>query len=255
MENKFITLTKENIGNEHICCAFSDKKCKESYELKKEWLKREFDNGYIFRRLDERAKVFIEYGPAEKAWLPVEAPNYLMINCLWVSGQYKGKGYAKALLQSATDDAIAQGKDGLVTVVGTSKFPFMCDAKWLLRQGFETVEKLPYGFSLLVKKIKTDAPTPSFKESVATGECTDKEGVAVYYSNRCPFTEYHICNSLKETVQNRKLPLKIIKLETMEQAQAAPTPATIFSLFYNGKFITTDISVCMDSRFDKIVKI
>lgn len=255
MENKFITLTKENIDNEHICCAFSDKKCKESYELKKEWLKREFDNGYIFRRLDERAKVFIEYGPAEKAWSPVEAPNYLIINCLWVSGQYKGKGYAKALLQSAIDDATTQGKDGLATIVGTNKFPFMCDAKWLLRQGFETVEKLPYGFSLLVKKIKPDAPTPSFKESVSTGECPDKEGVVVYYSNRCPFTEYHICNSLKETVQNRKLPLKIIKLETMEQAQAAPTPATIFSLFYNGKFITTDISACMDSRFDKIVKI
>lgn len=26
----------------------------------------EFENGYVFRRLDERAKVFIEYGPAEK---------------------------------------------------------------------------------------------------------------------------------------------------------------------------------------------
>jgi hypothetical protein len=24
-------------------------------------------------------------------------------------------------------------------------------------------------------------------------------------------------------------------------------------LFYNGKFVTTDLSVCMDSRFDKIV--
>lgn len=45
---------------------FSDKKCKDSYELKKEWLKKEFDNGYVFRRIDERAKVFIEYGPAEK---------------------------------------------------------------------------------------------------------------------------------------------------------------------------------------------
>lgn len=59
--------------------------------LKKEWLKNEFDNGYIFRRLDERAKVFIEYVPAEKAWVPVNAPNYLMINCLWVSGQFKEK--------------------------------------------------------------------------------------------------------------------------------------------------------------------
>ena len=29
MKTKYITLTKENIGTEHICCAFSDKKCKE----------------------------------------------------------------------------------------------------------------------------------------------------------------------------------------------------------------------------------
>lgn len=47
------------------------------------------------------------------------------------------------------------------------------------------------------------------------------------------------------------MPLTIIKLETMEQAQTAPTPATIFSLFYESKFVTTDISACMDSRFDK----
>ena len=76
MEAKYITLTKENIEKEHICCAFSDKKCKDSYELKKAWLKKEFDNGYIFRRLDERAKVFIEYVPAEKPWIPVTAFGY-----------------------------------------------------------------------------------------------------------------------------------------------------------------------------------
>ena len=96
MEN-FITLDKTNIDNEHICCAISDKKCSESYQLKKDWLKKEFDNGYVFRRIDERAKVFIEYGPAEKGWAPIDAPNYLLINCFWVSGQYKGKGYAKEL--------------------------------------------------------------------------------------------------------------------------------------------------------------
>ncbi len=251
----FITLSKENIDKEHICCAFSDKKCVDSYNLKKEWLKREFDKGYVFRRLDERAKVFIEYCRAETSWIPVDAPNYLMINCFWVSGQYKGKGYAKALLQTAIDDAQAQGRDGLVTVVGTKKYHFMSDTKWLLRQGFEVVDDLPSGFSLLTKKLNLDAESPRFKESVLSGECPHKEGIVVYYSNRCPFTEYHIHNSLKETAANRNLPLTIIKLETMEQAQSAPSPATIFSLFCNGRFVTTDISACMDSRFDKIVKI
>lgn len=254
MEPQFITLTKENIDKEHICCAFSDKKCKDSYELKKAWLKREFDHGYVFRRLDERAKVFIEYCPAEEAWLPVEAPGYLMINCFWVAGQYKGKGYAKALLQTAIDDAVAQGKAGLVTVVGTTKFHFMSDTKWLLRQGFETVEKLPSGFSLLVKELTPEAASPKFHANVLSGECPDKEGLVAYYSNRCPFTEYHIHESLVATARNRNIPLKVIKLETREQAQAAPTPATIFSLFYNGKFVTTDISACMDSRFDKVFR-
>lgn len=255
MEAKFITLNKDNIDKGHICCGFSDKKCTESYELKKSWLKREFDNGYVFRRLDERAKVFIEYGPAEKAWIPVEAPNYLMLNCFWVSGQYKGKGYAKALLQSAIDDAKQQGKDGLVTVVGTAKFHFMSDTKWLLRQGFETIEQLPYGFSLLALKLNPKAQNSSFKKSVLSGECPEKNGLVAYYTNRCPFTDYYVNQVLKETAAKRKLPLKIIKLETMEQAQAAPTPATIFSLFYNGKFVTTDISVCTDSKFDKVIKL
>lgn len=251
--DKIITLDKSNIDTEHICCAFSDKKCKDSYELKKDWLKKEFTNGYVFRRIDARAKVFIEYGPSEKGWVPIVATQYLLINCFWVSGQYKEQGYGKELLRLAIEDAKSQGKDGLVTVVGTSKFHFMSDTKWLLRQGFETCEKLSSGFSLLVKKINSNAPNPKFNDTVISGECENKNGLVIYYSNRCPFTEFHVTTSLKETAEKRKLPLQIIKLETMEQAQSAPTPATIFSLFYNGKFVTTDLSVCMDSRFDKIV--
>ncbi len=251
--DKFIELNKSNIADEHICCAISDKKCTESYQAKKDWLKREFDNGYVFRRIDARAKVFIEYGPAEKGWVPVDALNYLLVNCFWVSGQYKGKGYGKALLQSAIDDARNQGKNGLVTVVGTKKFHFMSDTKWLLKQGFEECQSISSGFSLLVLKLNPDAKLPKFKESVLSGECPDKNGIVVYYSNRCPFTEFHAKTSLLETATKRNIPYKIIKLETMKQARSAPSPATIFSLFYDGKFISTDISICMDSRFDKVI--
>lgn len=249
-----IKLNNNNIGNEHICCAIADKKCNESYEQKKQWLRKEFGHGYSFYRLDARAKVFIEYCDAEKAWVPIEAPNHLFIGCMWVSGKYKGKGYAKALLQKAVDEANELGKDGLVTIVGTKKFHFMNDTKWLLKQGFEEVEKLPYGFSLLVKKLNAQAKSPKFKQSVETGECANKDDLTVFFTNRCPFSEYHVTHLLTEVVKNRNLNVEVIKLETLEDAQNAPTPATIFSLFYNGKFVTTDISVCMESRFDKIVK-
>ena len=101
----YINLDRDSIGGEHICCAFSDKKCAQGYELKKQWLTTQFDHGYVFRRLDERAKVFIEYGPAEKAWVPVTAPGYLMLGCFWVSGKYKRNGHGKALLRDAIEAA------------------------------------------------------------------------------------------------------------------------------------------------------
>lgn len=249
-----IQLNRENIEKEHICCAISDKKCRESYELKKQWLTNEFKHGYKFYRLDARAKVFIEYCDAEKAWVPITAPNHLFIGCLWVAGRYKGNGYAKALLQKAIKEANENGKDGLVTVVGTKKFHFMSDTKWFLKQGFEEVQRLPHGFSLLVKSFNKKVEKPTFNKTVETGECENKDGLTVYFTNRCPFSEYHVTNSLIEVVKNRNLNLEVVKLETMEDAQNAPTPATIFSLFYNGKFITTDIGVCMDSRFDKIIE-
>ncbi len=249
----YITLTKKNINHEHICCAFSDKKCSDSYELKKQWLAKEFNNGYVFQRLDERAKVFIEYGPAEKAWVPVTAPNYLMIGCFWVSGKYKKQGHGKALLNEVIKDAKTQNKDGLVTIVGTKKFHFMSDTKWLLRHGFESCEDIASGFSLLRMKFNKSASVPVFNNSVKSGECAIKQGLVAYYTNRCPYSEYHVKESLASTVKKRNLPLTIIKLKTMKEAQAAPTPATIFSLFLDGKFVTTDISACMDSRFDKIV--
>jgi N-acetylglutamate synthase-like GNAT family acetyltransferase len=251
---KIIDVNSENIAEEHICCAISDKKCNQGYEAKKTWLNNEFKNEYVFKRIDERAKVFIEYGPAEKAWLPIKAPNYININCFWVSGKYKKQGYGKELLNQAVDSAIKNGKDGLVTVVGTKKFHFMSDTKWLIKQGFEEVEKTSTGFSLLVKKINQNSKNPKFNESVHNGLKKGTKGITVFYSNRCPFSECHVQLSLTETAKKRDIPFKVIKLDTMEQAQKSPTPATIFSLYYDGKFITTDISVCMDSRFDKVME-
>ncbi|MDP3450631.1 MAG: N-acetyltransferase [Anaerolineaceae bacterium] len=249
----YIDLSQINIDAEHICCGFSDKKCNEGTQLKKAWLTNQFERGYVFRRLDERAKVFVEYGPSESAWLPVSAPNTLMLGCFWVSGSYKGKGHGKALLDSVIEDAKRQGKDGVVTVAGTKKFHFMSDTKWLLDQGFEICDTTPAGFDLLVLKFGESKGKPAFKDCVKSGECPEKTGLVVYYTNRCPFCEYHVRESLVETAAKRNLPLTIIKLESMEQAQSAPTPATIFSLFKDGKFVTTDLSVCLDSRFDKVV--
>ena len=250
----YIEINHQNIETEHICCAFSDKKCTDSYAAKKGWLSTQFKKGYVFRRLDERAKVFIEYGPVEKAWVPVKAKNHFMLGCFWVSGQYKGQGHGKALLNSVIDDAKAQGIDGLLAITGGKKFHFMSDAKWLMRQGFEVCDSTDNGFNLLVKKLSSDASDATFNPKAKANPTTQPKGVTVYYSNRCPYSEYHVTTSLAETCKKRGLPMHVHKLETLKQAQQSPTPATIFSLFVDGQFVTTDISACMDSRFDKATK-
>ena len=86
----YIRITNENIDKEHICCAMSGKQS----AAKKEWLRQRFDDGLVFYRSEERGKCFIEYIPAENAWVPIAAEGYLYINCLWVSGSMKGHGYS-----------------------------------------------------------------------------------------------------------------------------------------------------------------
>lgn len=250
---KYITLSNENIGKEHICCALSDKKCLEGYKLKKQWLSKEFKNGYVFRKLDARAKVFIEYVPAEHAWAPVSAPNYLMINCFWVSGHYKGSGHGVNLLQSVIEDAKRQQKSGIVTIVGTKKFHFMGDTKWFLKHRFKVIDKLPNGFLLLALKFHKEDINPFFNDCTKIENIQHDEGMVVYYSNRCPYTDYYVNGILRVLARENGIPLKIYKFNSKEQAQCSPTPATIFSLFWNGKFITTDIGVCSDSKFRKLL--
>ena len=102
----YIRITKDNIDKEHICCAMSGKQS----VAKKEWLRQRFEDGLVFYRSEERGKCFIEYIPAENAWVPIAADGYLYINCLWVSGSMKGHGYSKDLLEACICDAKAQGR-------------------------------------------------------------------------------------------------------------------------------------------------
>jgi len=249
----YIDLHTENLKREHICCAFSDKKCAEGYAMKKDWLAGQFEKGYVFRRLDERAKVFIEFGPAEMAWMPVNAPDYLMLGCFWVSGSFKSKGHGKALLESVISNARNQGKLGLAAVVGSKKYHFMSDTRWLLAQGFRERDTTKAGFSLLTLDVDGKSGEACFTAPVKTGTCPESTGLTVYYSNRCPFCEYYVREVLTKTAAQRDLPLTIHKIESLEEARSAPTPATIFSLFRDGKFVTTDLGVCLANRFGKII--
>ena len=95
--NEYINLDENNIEEEHICCAIGDPKHQDGVDKKKEWIKSKLKDGHVFRKLNARGKIFIEYEPIETAWVPINGKNYMHIYCLWVAGSFKGKGIGKEL--------------------------------------------------------------------------------------------------------------------------------------------------------------
>ena len=95
---EYVYVTKENIEKEHICCAISNNSDVQ-VRSKKDWLTDRFKDGLVFIKSVLRGKCFIEYIPAKNAWIPIDAKNYMYIDCLWVSGSLKSHGYSSELLK------------------------------------------------------------------------------------------------------------------------------------------------------------
>lgn len=246
----FIKLTKDNIESEHICCAFSDKKSKTGYESKKQWLKKQMDDGYVFIKLNERAKVFIEYAPSELAYLPIDAPNYMVINCFWVSGKYKGHGYGKELLKRCIEDCKKKGKNGIVVLSSDKKRPFMSDEKFFLKHGFQKCDSAKPYFDLLCLELNDNETLPRFLETAKDAVCEDNDGFRVYYSNQCPYMNYYI--ELQSKIANEQgFIYEKVLIDSKGKANNNPSPFTIYSLFYRGKFITHELAA--EKKFRKIV--
>ena len=246
---EILMLSEQNIYDEHICCAISDKKCKTGYEKKKAWLKKEFKNGYNFQKVDVRGKVFIEYVPIEHSWLPLSGKNFMVINCFWVSGQYKGKGNGKKLLEQCKTDS--KQMDGIIAVSSDKKRPFMSDPKFLKKQGFEIIDDAKPYFKLWGIKMNPNAEFPKFLESAKSGQCPNNNGIVAYYSNTCPFTEYYTNTVLKDYARKKKIPLKIHHINSKLEGQKMPIPWIINSVFYKGEFVSLEMKV--ERHLEKLI--
>lgn len=236
---RMIEVTRENIDTEHICCAITEKKDETCVADKKAWLRDRFDEGLVFKKMDIRAKVFIEYIPAENAWCPMEAPGYMHINCLWVSGQHKGKGYASELLQACIADARAKGKAGLTVLSAERKKPFLSDGKFLRHKGFLVADEAQPFFQLLYLPFSPEAPAPRFLEHAKSGRIAE-QGMVVYYANQCPFANTYVQRAAALAAR-RGFPVTIHRLTSAEQAQQAPTPYTTYTFFHDGNYVTHEI--------------
>ena len=216
-----------------MCSSDLDKKHQCGVDLKKQWLKERLAEGHTFRKLAARGKVFIEYAPLEKAWVPIKGENYMYIYCLWVAGSYKGKGYGGALLDYCIEDAKKQGKSGVCILTSKKKKPFLSEKKFLTRVGFEVVDSMGE-YELLA--LSFDGSIPAFNECVKA-QTIDEQALTIYYGVQCPY----ISNCIKEITdycKNNEIEVKLISVDTLEKAKALPCIFNNWAVFYNGAFET-----------------
>ncbi|GIO08751.1 N-acetyltransferase [Brevibacillus reuszeri] len=247
-----LALTQENLFDQHICCSLSDKDNQNGVILKKHWLSCRMEEGLVFKKLDVRGKVFIEYIPAEFAWVPIEAPNYLFINCFWVAGRYKGQGFGARLLNECMEDAKEKQKHGIVAISSARKKPYLSDKSFFLKNGFEVCDTAPPYFELLVKRFETEAPVPKFKANAKTASVNQTNGLVVMYTDQCPFTDYYANQELDEIEKEFRVPVTRIKITSREEAQNAPSAFTIYSAYWNGEFLTHEI--LNRKKFEALIK-
>jgi GNAT superfamily N-acetyltransferase len=240
----------ENIDEEHICCAIgNDKTNKERAQLKKDWLKNEFPKGHRFKKYDVRGKVFIEYSPAEAAWFPVVADGYHFIQCLWVSGRFKGQGLSRGLLEEMEKDI--EGSKGIVAIASDKKRGFMVHRKFYQKMGFVECDSAPPFFHMMVKKFDEDAPDPRFTEKAKRCKLEGGKGLTFFYSHLCPFNEA-FTDIMIEAASRFDVEVTKVKVETSEQAKDLPTPWGVFSVFLDEDLLSHEVTTM--NKFEKILE-
>ena len=174
----FVNLTTENLVNEHLCCIIRSKKEHQGIEAKRQWLSERLKEGHVFRKLNARATVFIEYAPLETAWVPIIGDNYYYIYCLWSLGSYKGKGYGKSLMEYCLEEAKEKGKSGVCMLGAKKQKAWLSDQSFARKFGFKVVDTTNNGYELLA--LSFDGTTPKFAQNVKKQEIESKE-LTIYY--------------------------------------------------------------------------
>lgn len=246
---EYIKLSKENLNKEHICCAISNNKDPQVVS-KKMWLDNRLDEGLVFLKSKERGKCFIEYIPAEYAWVPIQAEGYMHINCFWVSGKFKGQGYSNDLLNACIEDSKLKGKKGITVISSEKKLPFLSDPNHLTYKGFKVADTAEPYFTLMYLPFQKNAPVPKIKTSAKFAESSEK-GFVLYYTNGCPFTAKYV-PLIKNVAKENNIPFKSIYINDRVAAQNAPVAWTNYALFLNGKFLTHEI--LSEKKFLSIAK-
>lgn len=235
MDKDYINITTENINSEHLCCIIRAKK-NEGIESKREWLFNRLNEGHIFRKLNSKDCVFIEYSPLEKAWVPIMGDNYIYIYCLWNENQ-KGHGYGSALMNYCIKDAKVKGKSGICMLGAKKQKHWLADQSFAKKFGFKVVDSTQSGYDLLA--LSFDGTKPMFAMNAKEEKIKSKD-LTIFYDNQCPYV-YKSIEFVKKYCDMNNIPVVINKIDSLQEAKKMPCVFNNWAVFYNGRFVTVNL--------------
>jgi GNAT superfamily N-acetyltransferase len=233
---RIIEMTPKDAGKVPLC-GHKDPS-KECYQHKFQWIKKRMSEGLKVKMLstpDDGVFGYIEYVPGERAWRAVNSENYMFIHCIYMEKRCKGRGYGTLLIEDCVKDAKKANMNGVAVV--TREGTWMVGKELFLKNGFEEVEKALPDFSLLVKKFKKSAPTPSFKGQWDKKRKKFGKGLAIITSGQCPYNVTMVNDITKIARDRYGIRLKIVEYRSYRQAQNAPWPFAVSGVLYDGKLV------------------
>jgi ribosomal protein S18 acetylase RimI-like enzyme len=237
LHTDFVNLTAENITREHLCCIIRSKKLHPGIEAKRQWLSQRLKEGHVFRKLDIKGCVFIEYSPLETAWVPILGENYYYIYCLWVTGAPKGNGYGKALMEYCLADARQKGKSGVCMLGAKKQKAWLSDQLFAKKFGFEVVDTTNSGYELLA--LSFDGTIPKFAPNAKKEKIENKE-LTIYYNMQCPYVSQRI-DMIKQYCEMNEVSVSFCQVDTLQKSKELPCVFNNWGVFYKGDFQTVNL--------------
>lgn len=242
-----INVTPENSEKETFFCIKDIKS--PGFKSKQRWFEKRYEKGLRMKilKIDDKMIGFIEYVPANQAWRPVDAPNFMFIHCITVySKKDRCKGFGAMLIDEALKEAKSTGLSGVCTM--TSKGAWVAEKSVFEQNGFKQVDKRGR-FELLSKKWNDSVSDPKLIDWTAN-QNKYKEWY-LSYSDQCPWHEKSAFDLLN-TAMDYGIDLKVKKIETAEDAKNAPSGFGAFNLLHDGKLL--EDHYISSTRFKNIIK-
>lgn len=247
---QIIDLTPENIA-EYGVCGYKDVKKHLELRRKIEWFRNYYPLGLRIKAVISDTGEYqgmLEYIPGEYAHRPVNAAGYMFIHCIFVGfkSNFKGKGYASALLDECIRDAKMADMNGVAVV--TRDGSFMAKKDIFLKKRFYLISKEKPDFELLVLKFNGTAPDPSFK-AMSTEKYSN--GLTILRSPQCPYSVKNV-EAIMQTAKSMKLNPTLVEINDHLSAQQSPCAFGTFCIVGNGKILSHH--PISNTRFENIAK-